>query len=75
MIKDKNGIIIGCQTCKHLNKDTSMSCTAFPTGIPQMVMDGLIAHDEILPYQFDSIIWEPTENAITKSKFINQLED
>lgn len=75
MVKDKNGIIIGCQTCKHLDKFTSMSCIAFPTGIPQMVMDGLIPHDKKLPEQFDNIIWEPTDNAITKSKFVNQLQD
>jgi hypothetical protein len=44
-----------CLGCKHFWGE---GCDAFPDGIPDEIMHGLNSHDEPLPNQGNSIVFE-----------------
>jgi hypothetical protein len=50
-----------CQTCKYRSPDEPGECLAFPDGIPEEILDGLVDHKK--PYPGDNgITYEPVGN-------------
>lgn len=50
----------GCMICKHINQMHGLTCTAFPKGIPPMIMSGEFDHRK--PYPGDNEIrFEPLD--------------
>lgn len=49
-----------CNNCKHLIKN-SMSCEAFPNGIPCEILMSQIPHDKKLKNQKNDIVFELIE--------------
>jgi hypothetical protein len=47
-----------CFICKHLNEDT-ISCKAFPDGIPNFIITGQLRHTEKMFRQKNDIVFEP----------------
>lgn len=58
-----------CITCKHISKNT-LTCEAFPDGIPQDIIESLVDHRE--PYPGDhGIQYEPVRPAA--AEYVNTL--
>ena len=63
-------IEIDCIGCAHLGEGTS--CDAFPNGIPQDILDGLVSHR--VPYQGDNGIQYKPDMQEVKSKIASLKE-
>jgi hypothetical protein len=52
-----------CLECKHFNRTEAdgLTCTAFPKGIPDVILIGGNKHDKPLPNQGNKIIFERIE--------------
>ena len=48
-----------CFNCKHFNDDGSYTCTAFPKGIPDVILFGDNEHSKPLKGQENSITFTP----------------
>ena len=51
----------GCNNCKWLDIK-SLSCVAFPNGIPMMFLSGVIPHLETIEWQSGGVVWEPRKS-------------
>ena len=55
----------GCRFCRHLDRNYFLtgrpSCSAFPDGIPMMILDGQIEHTQPFPEQNNQIAYEPIQ--------------
>jgi len=46
----------GCRGCRHYLGD--LNCSAFPEGIPLIIVSGEIQHTEVLAKQKNTIVYE-----------------
>jgi hypothetical protein len=53
----------GCRGCRHYLVE--LTCSAFPEGIPLVIISGQIQHTEILPKQGNTIVYEPIKKSTT----------
>lgn len=56
-----------CNNCKHLIKNT-LSCEAFPNGIPCEILMNQIPHDVKFKGQTNDIVFELIESKIKSKK-------
>ena len=47
-----------CLYCKHLSKDGTETCNAFPNGIPKVILKGQNDHIKPLHNQENNIVFE-----------------
>lgn len=60
-------IVPQCMDCKHL-KDGTLTCPAFPKGIPMNVLSNKVDHDKVLDGQTGTDVYsEGTPEKATKS--------
>ena len=53
----------GCRGCRHYLGE--LDCSAFPEGIPMIILSGEIQHTEILPKQKNRIVYEAIKKSTT----------
>ena len=55
MKANENGVFTTtlCSQCEHLNRNTGVTCKAFPDGIPVAIM--LMKWDHHYPFDFDGV--------------------
>ena len=59
-----------CVFCKHYHEFANfnkLTCNAFPSGIPEKIIDGEFEHTKKYPRQRNSILFEPKENDLSKT--------
>lgn len=49
MIDSYTGRKLGCYLCRHFDQQRRLVCKAFPSGIPQVILSGQVAHIESFP--------------------------
>jgi|1185.fasta_scaffold943170_2 hypothetical protein len=67
---------VGCLACVHRRRGTKLSCTAYPDGIPFLIVSGQVDHlvprpgqvGEIVFEEMDYKVWQTTRQRVPLRK-------